>query len=96
MEQKNNTGAIFKNDYKKTDSHPDYKGKALIDGVEKEVALWLNESKSGVKYFSAKFSKPYQAEVEAGGNEDAKHDAQRSDLDGLPFQIINYKTEEAL
>ena len=61
------------------------KAKPLIDGVEKEVALWLNESKSGVKYFSAKFSKPYQAEVEAGGNEDAKHDAQRSDLDGLPF-----------
>ena len=46
-----------------------------------------NDSKKGVSehYTSAKFSKPYQAEVEAGGNEDAKHDAQRSDLDGLPF-----------
>ena len=31
MEQKNNTGAIFKNDYKKTDSQPDYKGKAVKD-----------------------------------------------------------------
>ena len=51
MEQKNNTGAIFKNDYKKTETQPDYKGKAVIEnnGVEKEVALWLNESKSGVK-----------------------------------------------
>ena len=46
MEQKNNTGAIFKNNYKKTDSQPDYKGKAVIDGVEKEVALWLKESKN--------------------------------------------------
>jgi hypothetical protein len=86
MEQKNNTGAIFKNNYKKTDSQPDYKGKALIDGVEKEIALWLNESKSGVKYFSATFSKPYQAEVEAGGNEDAKYDAKMSEgADDLPF-----------
>ena len=29
MEQKNNTGAIFKNDYKKTEAQPDYKGKAV-------------------------------------------------------------------
>ena len=81
MEQKNNTGAIFKNNYKKTDSQPDYKGKAVIDGVEKEVALWLNESKSGVKYFSATFSKPYQAEVEAGGDEPIK----KTSSDDLPF-----------
>ena len=86
MEQKNNTGAIFKNNYKKTDAQPDYKGKALIDGVEKEVALWLKESKNGVKYFGAAFSKPYQAEVEAGGNEDAKYDAKMSEgADDLPF-----------
>ena len=35
MEQKNNTGAIFKNNYKKTIHN---QTKALIDGVEK-VAL---------------------------------------------------------
>ena len=81
MEQKNNTGAIFKNNYKKTDSQPDYKGKAVIDGVEKEVALWVNESKNGVKYFSAAFSKPYQAEVEAGGDEPIK----KTSSDDLPF-----------
>ena len=34
MEQKNNTGAIFKNDYKKTEAQPDYKGKAIIDENE--------------------------------------------------------------
>ena len=81
METKQNTGVIFKNNYKKTDSQPDYKGKALIDGVEKEIALWLNESKSGVKYFSATFSKPYQAEVEAGGDEPIK----KTSSDDLPF-----------
>ena len=87
MEQKNNTGAIFKNNYKKTDSQPDYKGKALIDGVEKEVALWVNESKNGVKYFSAAFSKPYQAEVEQGGidADNKAKEAMRSQSDDLPF-----------
>jgi uncharacterized protein (DUF736 family) len=64
MEQKNNSGAIFKNDYKKTEQQPDYKGKAMIDGQMKDMAMWLNESKSGVKYFSVKFSEPYK-EAEA-------------------------------
>ena len=87
MEQKNNTGAIFKNNYKKTETQPDYKGKALIDGVEKEVALWVNESKNGVKYFSAAFSKPYQAEVEQGGidADNKAKEAMRSQSDDLPF-----------
>ena len=83
MEQKNNTGAIFKNDYKKTDQHPDYKGKAIIDGVEKEVALWVNESKSGIRYFSATFSKPYQAESKPGKDEDKDEDAKTNVREGL-------------
>ena len=87
MEQKNNTGAIFKNDYKKTEAQPDYKGKALIDGKEKEIALWINESKNGKKYFSAAFSAPYQAEVEQGGidADNKAKEAMRSQSDDLPF-----------
>ena len=87
MEQKNNTGAIFKNDYKKTEAQPDYKGKALIDGVEKEIALWVNESKNGKKYFSAAFSAPYQAEVEQDGidADNKAKEAMRSQSDDLPF-----------
>ena len=80
MEQKDNTGAIFKNDYKKTETQPDYKGKCMINGEMKEMAMWLNESKAGKKYFSVKFSEPYQAEVEAG------HDAPKQEpLSDLPF-----------
>jgi len=30
-EQKPNTGSLFKNDRKEADTHPDYKGSALID-----------------------------------------------------------------
>jgi uncharacterized protein (DUF736 family) len=60
MEQQINSGAIFKNE-KKADNHPDYKGKINVDGVDKEIALWLKTSKDGkTKYFSVKVSEPYQ------------------------------------
>jgi uncharacterized protein (DUF736 family) len=59
METKNNSGAIFKNDKKTSENHPDYKGKVNVNGKDMEVALWLRESKAGMKYFSASFSEPY-------------------------------------
>ena len=59
METKNNSGAIFKNDKKTAENHPDYKGKVNVNGKDMEVALWLKESKAGMKYFSASFSEPY-------------------------------------
>lgn len=59
METKNNSGAIFKNDKKTAETHPDYKGKVNVNGKEMEVALWLKTSQAGMKYFSASFSEPY-------------------------------------
>ena len=58
MENKTNTGAIFKNDKKTNEKQPDYKGKVNVNGKEMEVALWLKEGKAG-KFFSASFSEPY-------------------------------------
>ena len=51
-EQKNNSGAIFKNDKKTKDEQPDYQGKIVVDNVERNVALWVKTSKAGTKYFS--------------------------------------------
>ena len=59
METRNNTGAIFKNDNKKADNHPDYRGKVNVNGKEMEVALWLKTSAKGVKFMSASFSEPF-------------------------------------
>jgi uncharacterized protein (DUF736 family) len=54
-EQKPNTGSLFKNDRKETDSHPDYKGSALIDGLgECWLDAWINTAKDGSKYMSLK------------------------------------------
>ena len=58
MENKLNTGAIFKNDKKTSEKHPDYRGKVNVNGKEMEVALWVKEGKTG-KFFSASFSEPY-------------------------------------
>jgi uncharacterized protein (DUF736 family) len=59
METRNNTGAIFKNDNKKSENHPDYKGKVNVNGKDMEVALWLKTSAKGVKFMSASFSEPF-------------------------------------
>jgi len=43
---------IFKNDRKTADKQPDYWGKAIVNGVEKRIGLWLKDSQSGGKFFS--------------------------------------------
>lgn len=63
MENKLNTGAIFKNTNKKADNHPDYKGKVNVNGKEMEVALWVKQGKNG-SFFSASFSEPYVPQEE--------------------------------
>ena len=59
METRINTGAIFKNDNKTADNHPDYKGKVNVNGKEMEIALWMKTSAKGVKFFSVSFSEPF-------------------------------------
>ena len=77
METKQNTGAIFKNVKKEKETHPDYRGKINVDGVEKEIALWVNTSKNGLQYFSASISEPYVVEE--------KHESKSEDFNDLPF-----------
>ena len=62
MEHKQNSGSLFRNDYKKEDKHPDYKGKVNIDGKLYDLAAWLRKTDSGKQYMSLKFSEPYNAE----------------------------------
>lgn len=65
QETKINSGAIFKNEKKKEEKHPDYQGKINVDGVDKDISLWLKEAKSGIKYFSVSIRPPY---VKDGSN----------------------------
>ena len=49
-----NSGSLFKNDKKETESQPVYKGSINIEGVDYWLSAWLNTSKQGVKYMSLK------------------------------------------
>ena len=64
-QQKNNTGTLFKNDYKKADNHPDYKGKCMVNGKEMEFAAWLKDGQKG-KYMSFSFSEPFVPKAQEG------------------------------
>ena len=61
MTNKENTGAIFKNE-NSTGNQPQGKGKIDINGKEMQIALWQRTSEKGVNYFSAKLSEPYNKE----------------------------------
>lgn len=86
METRNNTGAIFKNDNKKADNHPDYKGKVNVNGKEMEVALWMKTSAKGVKFFSVSFSEPFvKSETQINGTLKQPSYVNLDANDDLPF-----------
>lgn len=57
MDKKDNTGALFKNENKQTQNHPDYKGEITVNGSEYWISSWINTSKNGKKYMSIKANK---------------------------------------
>ena len=84
-EMRPNTGSLFKNDKKETDSHPDYKGSALIDGLgECWLDAWINTAKDGSKYMSLKM-KPKDANGSARQTPFAGKPIDDLDNDFVPF-----------
>ena len=55
-----NRGALFKNDRKGKNSHPDYKGSINVDGVDYWLSAWLKEGQKG-KFFSMSIQPKEQA-----------------------------------
>jgi hypothetical protein len=55
FEMKDNTGSLFVNDKKETDSQPHKRGTFIVDGKPYWVSAWDNVSASGVPYQSLKF-----------------------------------------
>jgi uncharacterized protein (DUF736 family) len=51
-EQKDLSGALFKNKRKTSNTHADYAGSVTVNGVEYFLDAWLKEAKSGEKYMS--------------------------------------------
>jgi hypothetical protein len=55
-EQRDNSGSLFKNDKRETESHPNLKGSALIGGTEYWVSAWTKVPKTGDKWVSLSFT----------------------------------------
>lgn len=55
-----NTGALFANDKRKTENHPNATGTVNIEGVEYWVSAWTKTSKAGKKFQSLAFTRKEQ------------------------------------
>lgn len=79
-EQRDNSGSLFENDKKATDKHPDFKGKAMIDGVMYWVSAWTKTSARG-DFFSLSFQ---PIEEQQGDQRPAQQSTQRPGGYGAP------------
>jgi len=67
---KPDSGSLFKNAEKQKETHADYKGDALIDGVAYFIDAWVNETKQGKKYFGMKFKRKQKQPTQSQSNDD--------------------------
>lgn len=68
---RNNEGAIWGNTRKQKDTHPDFTGNAMIDGVEYRIAAWKRSPKANPKAPSLKFKfEKAQIDIEEQVNAD--------------------------
>jgi hypothetical protein len=83
MENRNNTGVLFKNDRKQEELQPDYKGNVRVNGQEYWLSAWIKEGKNG-KFMGLALS-PKEEQGQAPQAK-AKPKAGFDDLDSdLPF-----------
>ncbi len=89
FEQRDLSGALFKNKRKTAPGHPEYTGQAKIEGVEYWVSAWLKETQSGEKYMSLAYTRkddPINTSVAAPYGNDRKSQKDfNNDDDDIPF-----------
>lgn len=107
--KKDNKGFMYPNTNKVKPTQPDYTGNCLIDGKEKRMAIWENQTADGKRYFSITFSEPYQnaqqpqdptqaSQQAKSETADSSHSTESSmnDIKHNPQSSENAKTEDNL
>ena len=76
FEQKDNSGAIIKNNKKQNENSPPLTGNALIGGVEYWVSAWTKTDKNGEKWisFAVKQKNPTVSQVQSTSSIDLDED----------------------
>lgn len=70
FEQKDQSGALFRNERKEEGSNqPDYTGNGKVNGQEVAISAWLKTSKGGKKYLSLAFKEPWRGTKVAGDDD---------------------------
>lgn len=86
-----NRGAIWKNDDKREDNHPDFKGSLNVDGVEYWVSAWKRKDGAAAKAPALSFSiKPKEDQAQQQPKRQApapaRGSARNADMDDdIPF-----------
>jgi hypothetical protein len=78
-----NSGALFRNDRKEKDTHPDYTGTIKINGIDYYQSAWVKKDKNGKSYFSQSFKPKEQLPGEAPPEKSQPGFTQKED--DLPF-----------
>lgn len=82
FEQRDNSGAIFKNEKKTSENHPHMTGTAMIGGVKYYVSAWTKEGNKG-RFQSLSF-KPVDEKQNKNAYKDAEHGFEDFE-DDIPF-----------
>src|SRR5690349_2887005 len=91
----NMSACLFRNEEKRGEKDPSWKGSAEVDGREYWVAGWVNENPDGSKRINLKFTEkedlsPQQRNARRGGGgqqqpRGRRDDPPDDDLDDIPF-----------
>ena len=73
MEERDNTGIVFVNNYKEKQSQPDYKGTMVWKGEKIEVAMWVKEGQNGT-FLTMSLQEPYVKPIAEAVNAEVKDD----------------------
>jgi hypothetical protein len=86
MKKYDNSGSISKNKKKEKDSHPDLKGKAVVDGVDYWISGWLKRDDNGQPWYSLSFQRHEGAKKNNPFERSSAENKSEPDIDDvIPF-----------